>query len=637
MRPNSIRLLPEGLANQIAAGEVVQRPASVLKELMENAIDAGATQVDVIIRDAGKTLLQVIDDGSGMGETDARMCFERHATSKITDQDDLYRIQTMGFRGEAMASIAAVAQVELRTRPEEDELGTLIYIEGSELQNLEPIATPKGTSVAVKNLFFNTPARRKFLKSDRIEFKHIQEWFQYIALANPTIGFSLTHNGKEIFKLNDRKLAKRIVQLFGKSYQKRLLVCREQVQQVNLYGYVGRPEAAKKKRGEQFFFVNNRYIRSSYLHHAVAQAYGQLLNKDEHPFYVLFIEIEPAHIDVNVHPTKTEIKFDDEQSVYAVLLAAIRKALGVHNITSPMDFEADINFGFGENVEQKIANIQPKPLSEDNWKKSGGKASKNAMDNLRHWERLYAEGFEQDNALGHVSEEDYFDFDKLASQLPETEPASTSPPTLVSAVNRENSHEEGKPFEYHEFKGFQVAGGFVLSPLRSGLLLLDQQAAHERVLYERYLRRMEGKENKTSQQLLFAEAHVIERTQIDFFKELLPDFEAMGFGVSLDTAQFSFRLTGVPPEIKDSQAPEILLAMLEDAAQNRKTELRRDALARRIAKRAAKRPHERLSPEEAEELINQLFSCELPQYTPGGKTTYKIVEAEQLRDWLEKN
>lgn len=367
------------------------------------------------------------------------------------------------------------------------------------------------------------------------------------------------------------------------------------------------------------------------------QAYGQLLNKEEYPFYVLFIEIDPAHVDVNVHPTKTEIKFDNEQGVYAVLLAAIRKALGVHNITAPMDFEADINFGFGENVEQKIANIQPKALSDDNWKKSGGKPSKNALDNLRHWERLYAEGFEQDGSLEHVSEEDYFDFNKLANQLPETEPAPTNQPTLVSAVNEDNTLGMGKPFDYHSFKGFQVAGGFILSPLRSGLLLLEQQAAHERVLYERYLRRMEGKETRTSQQLLFAETHPLTAVQMSFFEELLPDFEAMGFGIMLNSSPLSFRLTGVPPEIKDSQAPEILMALLEDASQNRKVELRRDALARRVAKRAAKRPNERLTSEEAEELINQLFSCELPQYTPGGKATYKIVEAEQLGAWLEKN
>jgi len=310
-----IRLLPESLANQIAAGEVVQRPASVVKEMLENSVDAEATTIELVLQDAGKILIQVIDNGKGMSETDARMCFERHATSKIITQDDLYNIQTFGFRGEAMASIAAVAQVELRTRQEDQEVGTLIYIEGSEVKKHEPTATQQGTSLAVKNLFFNTPARRKFLKSNSVELRHSTQEFERVALANPHINFSMHHNNQEVYNLKEGKLARRIVAMFGKSYQSNLLTCQEDVETIKLLGYVGKPQAAKKTKGNQYFFVNNRFIKSGYLHHAVMTAYEGLLPKDAHPFYVLFIEIDPKKIDINVHPTKTEIKFDDEYSV----------------------------------------------------------------------------------------------------------------------------------------------------------------------------------------------------------------------------------------------------------------------------------------------------------------------------------
>ena len=351
-----IQLLPDAIANQIAAGEVVQRPASALKELMENSVDAGATLVQVLIKDAGKQLLQVIDNGKGMSATDARMSFERHATSKIRTSQDLFAIKTFGFRGEALASIAAVAQVELKTRQAESELGTLIQIEGSEVKKQEPIATPVGTSVAMKNLFFNVPARRNFLKSNPVEMRHLVEEFQRVALSYPEVGFTMYQQDLETVNLPSGKLSQRIIGLFGKSYQGQLIPCEELTPHVNVRGYIGKPENAKKTRGEQFFFVNNRYIRSSYLHHAVGSAFEGLIQSDQHPFYVLFLEIDPAHIDINVHPTKTEIKFDDERTVYAVIRSAVKQSLGAHHITPAIDFSVDVNFqeNWTKNPDTKI-------------------------------------------------------------------------------------------------------------------------------------------------------------------------------------------------------------------------------------------------------------------------------------------
>jgi DNA mismatch repair protein MutL len=342
--PDIINLLPDAIANQIAAGEVVQRPASVVKELLENAIDAGASDIQLIIKDAGKNMVQVVDNGKGMSETDARMSFERHATSKINKADDLFAIKTMGFRGEALASIAAVAQVEMKTCTQEKELGAHIVIEGSEFIMQEPVATTCGTSIRVRNLFFNVPARRNFLKSNPVELRHINEEFIRVALANPNVGFSMTHNDLENYVLRPGKLSQRIVALFGKNYRSQLVTCNEEMAFIDIKGYVGKPEFSKKSRGEQYFFVNNRFIKSPYLNHAVFNAYSGLIADDQYPFFVLFIDIDPSHIDVNVHPTKTEIKFDDEKTVYNLIKSAVKRALGAHNVTPSMDFSFDTNF-----------------------------------------------------------------------------------------------------------------------------------------------------------------------------------------------------------------------------------------------------------------------------------------------------
>src|SRR5690606_28440161 len=339
-----IQLLPDAIANQIASGEVAQRPASALKELLENAVDAGASKIQVMVKEAGKILIQVIDDGKGMSLTDARMSFERHATSKIRTSADLFAIRTFGFRGEALASIAAIAQVEMKTRPRAEELGTIICIDGSELKKQEPTHCPVGTSIAVKNLFFNVPARRNFLKSNAVEMRHIVDEFQRVALSYPEVAFTLYQNDMELFNLGPGKLSQRVVGLLGKSYQGQLVACEENTPLLKIKGYVGKPEQAKKTRGEQFFFVNNRYIKSNYLHHAVLSAFEGLISSDQHPFYVLFLDLDPAHIDINVHPTKTEIKFDDERTIYRLVRSAVKQSLGAHNVVPTLDFSFDVNF-----------------------------------------------------------------------------------------------------------------------------------------------------------------------------------------------------------------------------------------------------------------------------------------------------
>ena len=390
-----IQLLPDSIANQIAAGEVIQRPASVVKELLENAIDAGSKNVTVLIKEAGKILVQVIDDGIGMSETDARMSFERHATSKIKTANDLFTIKTMGFRGEALASIAAVAQVELKSQPEGAELGTFLQIEGSEVKKQEPEACPEGTSIAVKNLFYNIPARRNFLKSNAVEMKHIIDEFQRVALAHPDISFSIYHNDLEIYNLKEGKLSHRIVGLFGKNYKQQLAACKEETPLLTIKGYLGKPAFAKKTRGEQFFFVNNRFIKSNYLNHAVKTAYEGLIQDDYFPFYVLFIDIDPRHIDVNVHPTKTEIKFDDERTVYGLIKAAIKQSLGFHNITPSLNFEHDTNIQLKMN-NRSVLDDDFSTEKDYEKEKKYLRFENTGKGNKEDWEKLFR-GFENVN------------------------------------------------------------------------------------------------------------------------------------------------------------------------------------------------------------------------------------------------
>ncbi|MEN9386928.1 MAG: hypothetical protein RLZZ185_1669, partial [Bacteroidota bacterium] len=472
-----IQLLPDAIANQIAAGEVVQRPASVVKELMENSIDAGATFIQLIIKDAGKGIVQVIDNGSGMSETDARMCFERHATSKIRKAEDLFSITTMGFRGEAMASIASVAQVELKTKRADDELGTSIKIDGSVLKSQESIQAPQGTSIAVKNLFYNIPARRNFLKSNPVETRHILDEFQRIALAHPEIKFSFIQNDQETYALPSEKLGKRIVDLFGKSYREQLAACEENTSYVSIKGYVGKPEHAKKTRGEQFFFVNDRFIKNAYLNHAVMSAYERLLPDGSFPFYVLFLSIDPAHIDINVHPTKTEIKFEDERSIYAIIQSAVRKTLSIHNLIPSLDFDSNVNF---QNPSNTTHRQEPQSAYSDTSHKP-----KPVQD---AWKKLY-EGLQNN-------------IDAFEQQAPQNQAA-----LFPSAMNeyktvQSKANERSDTSPQTSFQSIQVLNKYIAVSISSGLLLIDQKRAYQRVLYDQFMDNLQRK-NGASQQLLF--------------------------------------------------------------------------------------------------------------------------------------
>jgi DNA mismatch repair protein MutL len=480
-----IHLLPESIANQIAAGEVVQRPASVVKELMENSIDAGASEITLIVKDAGRSLIQVVDDGRGMSETDARMSFERHATSKIKTSEDLFHIKTMGFRGEALASIAAVAQVEMKTRPESDETGTSIQIEGSAFKSQHRISCKQGTTILVKNLFFNVPARRNFLKSNPVELRHIMDEFQRLALSHPELTYNFYQNDMEIFCLKPGKLGQRIVSLFGKNYREQLVPCNEDMDDLKLKGYIGKAGFVKKSRGEQYFFVNNRYIKSSYLNHAVVSAYDNLIPDGSFPFFVLFIDIDPKHIDVNVHPTKTEIKFDDERNVYMLLKTSVRKALGSFNITPSLDFNVDTNFRL-----HSSAPSQHSGLSQQDRDYGQFKNSDRELANLKNWDQLYA---------GALSDET-MEAEARREAAAQGNPISI---TFESALNsRSDVTDDGLYVEKDKF--FQVNASFIVTPVKSGIMVIDQQSAHERILYEQYLSMLE-KNTGSSQQLLFPE------------------------------------------------------------------------------------------------------------------------------------
>ena len=529
-----IQLLPDAIANQIAAGEVVQRPSSVVKELMENSIDAGATSIQLIIKDAGKGSIQVIDDGQGMSETDARMCFERHATSKIRKAEDLFTIKTMGFRGEAMASISSVAQVELKTKRAEDELGTLIKIDASVLKSQELIQCQKGTSITIRNLFYNIPARRNFLKSNPVEIRHILDEFQRISLANPSIKFSFIQNDQETYSLPPDKLGKRIVDLFGKSYREQLAACEEDTSYVSIKGYVGKPEHAKKTRGEQFFFVNNRFIKNSYLNHAVMTAYERLLGDGSFPFYVLFLSIDPAHIDINVHPTKTEIKFDDERSIYAIVQAAVRKTLSINNLIPSLDFETNVNFnvpttfGSSQRTHEKSDVFKARP-TQDAWKKLY-----EGMDNN-------ISAFEQQSSLQTMK---IFD-------------SSDEPKTIQSKANDWNYDHVNTP----NFQVIQILQKYLAIHITDGLLLIDQKKAYQRILYDQFMDHLNRK-NGASQQLLFPITIQINPTDQVLFEEIKQEIKDLGFRMEKDSDQ-NFLVEGIPSGVLEEDCQLLIEGILE--------------------------------------------------------------------------
>ena len=599
-----IQLLPDAIANQIAAGEVVQRPSSVVKELMENSIDAGASTIQLIIKDAGKGSIQVIDDGMGMSETDARMCFERHATSKIRKAEDLFTIKTMGFRGEAMASISSVAQVELKTKRAEDELGTLIKIDASVLKSQELVQCAKGTSIIIRNLFYNIPARRNFLKSNPVEIRHILDEFQRISLANPSIKFSFIQNDQETYSLPPDKLGKRIVDLFGKSYREQLAACEEDTSYVSIKGYVGKPEHAKKTRGEQFFFVNNRFIKNSYLNHAVMTAYERLLADGAFPFYVLFLSIDPAHIDINVHPTKTEIKFDDERSIYAIVQAAVRKTLSINNLIPSLDFETNVNF----NVPTTFGSTQRTIEKSDTFK---------ARPTQDAWKKLY-EGM--DNNISAFEQQGSLQSMKIFDSADE-------PKTIQSKANDWNYHTVNTP----NFQVIQVLQKYLAIHITDGLLLIDQKKAYQRILYDQFIDHLNRK-NGASQQLLFPRTIHINPTDQLLFQEIKQEIKDLGFRMEMDS-EHNFLVQGIPSGILEEDCQLIIEGILEQI-KNENTDFtshRNEKIAQAMAnKTASKYTQKKLSNEEMNALIGQLFASSNPNFSPNGEEISKLMTEDYL-------
>lgn len=601
--PDIIQLLPDSIANQIAAGEVVQRPASAVKELIENSIDAEATHIKLIIKEAGKTLLHVIDNGKGMSETDARMSLERHATSKIKKAEDLFTLHTMGFRGEALASIAAVSQLELKTRPADYELGTLLVVEASDVKKQELVACEKGTSICVKNLFYNIPARRNFLKSNASEYQHIVEEFQRLALSHPDIAFQFIESDSLEYDLPSGKLSQRIVNIFGKSYQEQLAACQEETPLVKITGYVGQPQYAKKKRGEQFLFVNKRFIRSNYLHHAVMTAFEGLLPENTFPFYVLFIEIDPKHIDVNVHPTKTEIKFDDERAVYAVVLSSVRQAIGTHNLTPAIDFDADVN------IIAKLSQAanQSKEVYFEERFSSGLQRS-----NREHWEKIY-EGEEPKSFFQQ----------------------STISPQSVQTLRFESSLNQSSSGEIVEEKILcQLHHRYVVRQIRSGMMIIDQQAAHERILFEKYLNQFKTHAG-ASQQSLFPQAITFSAADFTLIQEMLPEIEALGFKIEV-FGKNTFIVNGIPGNVSTGTEKELFEGLIEQFKTNQ-SELAlpiRENLARSLAKRAAIKSGQKLEREEMQSIVDTLFACSTPNYAPDGKPTFFIFGLNKIESYF---
>lgn len=599
--PDIIHLLPDSIANQIAAGEVVQRPASAVKELMENALDAKATNIKLFVKEAGKTLIQVIDNGSGMSDTDARMSLERHATSKIRTADDLFRLRTMGFRGEALASIAAVSQFEMKTRQAQSDLGTHIVVEASEVKSQTPVACDKGTSIIVKNLFYNIPARRNFLKSNPVEMRHIIEEFQRLALAHPEIAFSLQHDDELIYEVSPSKLSQRVVALFGKSFQEQLAPCQEETTLVKITGYIGRPESARKTRGEQFIFVNHRYIRNNYLNHAVTNAFEGLLPEGNFPFYVLFIEIDPKHIDVNVHPTKTEIKFDDERAVYGVVWAAVKQALGAHNLAPAIDFNSDIN----------IVGKLNQSLNKDQYIDEQFSTSLH-RSNLQNWEKL-------------------FDTPPSDSKLFQKSDAEGTVLRFESALNSSEAIEKNDV----DLGIFQFQNRYIVRATKSGLMIIDQQAAHERVLFEKYLSRMKGTPGN-SQQSLFPQTVSLSASDFALVMEVQHEIMSLGFRFEI-FGKNTLLVNGIPAGVVASEK-ELFEGFLEQFKKNQ-SELQlplRDNLALALARRASVKSGQKLIEEEIKSIVEGLFSCSKPNFSPDGKPTFFTFETSKIESYFTR-
>lgn len=625
-----IHLLPDNIANQIAAGEVIQRPASAVKELLENAIDAGATEIQLLIRDAGKELVQVIDNGGGMSETDARMSFERHATSKIQSVDDLFQIRTMGFRGEALASIAAVAQVELKTRKHNEEIGTYIEIDNSSVKKQEPCQCAAGTSFSMKNLFFNVPARRNFLKSNAAETRHIIDEFIHVAMAFPAVFFSLTANGQEIFHLEKGSLKQRIINIIGNHYHAKLVTVNENTDYLNIYGFVGKPETAKKTRGDQFFFVNNRFIRSPYLNHAVMNAFTDMIPTDSFPLYVLFIDLDPANLDINVHPAKQEIKFEDEKLIYAFVQAAVKHALAQFSVTPTLNFDLDpsiqqlpsISQPFTENKRQAVENS----AIYKTFTQKGQAHFIEKSSNLKNWKDLYEGGgktFRQEPS--QQAEQP-----AIAPGLAGTghAPLSEGVRQLADTTGTDDPAEQKAPVQIH--------GQYILLQIKSGFILIDQKAAHERILYERYRQALQDMP-QLSQQSLFPQTLHLPPADTALLTDMLPDLKALGYELE-PFGNNTFIIRGTPADTEnggDQAAIEGLLEQFKHFSNELKID-KREKLTRALAKQNAVAPGKMLTAKEMQQIVDELFACSQPNTSPTGKFTYLSFNLKDMEQMLGK-
>ena len=605
-----IQLLPDHVANQIAAGEVVQRPASVVKELLENAIDAKATRIQLIVKDAGKTLIHIIDDGIGMSSTDARMCFERHATSKIKTAEDLFQLNTKGFRGEAMASIAAIAHVVLKTKQAHQEVGTTLKIEGSTVVSQEVSLAPKGSSIAVKNLFFNIPARRNFLKSNAVELRHITDEFNRVALAHPEIAFSFHHNQTKLFTLPKTSMRQRIVNIFGAKTNEKLVPVNEETAILNISGFVMKPEFAKKSRGEQFFFINNRYVKNTYLHHAVVAAFEGLLQHRTYPSYFLFLEVAPETIDINIHPTKTEVKFDNEHDLYAVLKASIKHSLGMFNVVPVLDFEKDQSLDTPYAYKDKlVANPSIEvdttfnPFKEVQSPVKKTSSSHYKSNETASWESLYV-GLEHEK----IPRDEFV-------TIEQKEVASTIFTNEAIATARQPT--------------FQLQHKYIITTIKSGLIAIHQQRAHERVLFEEFLKYITTNEG-LSQQLLFPLVLHFSKEDIIILTGIKTQLFNAGFDFECADEQIVFK--GLPTILKEDQVK----TALEAVAVRIKSEVPEDAfsqnmlIARLLAERSAVKVGARLVLEEQLQLVNQLFACKETQLSPSNRPIFTTIELTDL-------
>jgi DNA mismatch repair protein MutL len=609
MPNNTIALLPDHVANQIAAGEVVQRPASVVKELIENAIDAGATHIKLIIKDAGKSLIQLTDNGKGMNPFDARMCFERHATSKISTADDLFTLTTKGFRGEALASIAAIAQVELKTKQHADVVGQHVIIEGGKMVSQTECQTATGTTFIVKNLFYNVPARRNFLKSDQIEQKHIIDEIERVALPHTNVHIVLNSNGNDVLNLPPGNLMQRIKSLLGSYVQKELVPINEETSFVKISGYVTLPSAAIKTKKEQFFFVNNRFVRNPFLNHAIYEAYKELISYQSHPRYFIFLELDPKHIDINIHPTKTEVKFTDDKTVYMLLISSIKRALGKANVSGALNFESEMSLNMATPSSNKIYE-QPKVSFNTNYNPFNSSASNSGnaelqKANKQHWEALF-EGFKN------------------------------NPQTATASATEEQQVVESIKKEAVEFSVFQLYSKYIVTTYNQNVLIIDQQRAHERVVYEHYLNAK--KENPiATQQLLFPEQ--IEMSANDFVltQSLLEEFKLLGFDMAV-FGKNSIVINGTPSDMQEFNIQQTIEGVLESYKLNiidSKIE-KRDNLCRAIAKNTSIRYGKKLEEEEMKLLLNHLIQCENPLYNANGKIVMMEVAYNDIEKFFKK-